>query len=332
MKKRAPTREGRAEAWQLFGHLVVHLSGVVVVAMLSLWVVVGKGHLEWLLQIHQIWGDPSLFMTELLVHLGVSVVLWTTLFLIGKTVLSGERKTVRVVRRARGTVITETIIIMPVLLLIILGLSQLVVLNIAGMLMNYGSSQAARTVWLWAPELSPLNDQPARRGVTEEMVADMARIQVALALTPVAPSDFRGNTSGMESVNFEQMRGAILGAQILYPPNDAGRLTIDGARGAYQFTGADERAFWRALDGSNFSDRSVRKFTFAYLALEVEAIIGPEEVGAAVTYQQKIMFPFVNTVFGKPGSVAGLGGVYTQYDRRFVQVAQVAPNAELPRR
>lgn len=312
---------------------VVHFTGLMGVALGVLWLSLGTAHLKWIFWAHREFGGSGEFLGEIGIHLGLSAALWTMLYLscLAIRTRQGSSRAMRVVKRARGTVITETIIIMPVLLLLLLGLSQLAVLNIAGMLMNYGASQAVRAVWVWAPELEPLNNQTARRGVTEDLVRDRARIQAALAVAPVAPADFRA-TGAEASEDFMKMRGAILAGQALRPPNDAGRVSIDEAHGRYQFTGSEERTFYRAFDSTNFVDRSVRKFTFAYQALDVELILEDEEVGAVVTYQQKIMFPFITNVFGTPGSVAGLPGHYTAIRREFIQSAQVAPNAELPTR
>lgn len=331
MKRVQKNSAGTKRVFLGLGHLCLHATGLTVVAGAILWLTLGLDHLRLLLVMHGQFGASELFLSELGIHLGISALLWTLVYLVGSALVGAKKEPLRVVRKARGTVITETIIIMPVLLLLILGLSQLAILNIAGMLMNYGASQAARAVWVWAPELEPLNGQPARRGVSVTDVEDRARIQAALALTPVAPSDFRA-ADNQGSIEFEMMRASILAGQVVTPPNDAGRMTLDQAHSLYQFTGSEERAFYRALDSTNFSSRSVRKFTFAYMATTIELILEGEVVGAEVIYQQKIMFPFITSVFGTPGSVAGLPGNYTEYRRRITKSAQVAPNAELPQR
>jgi hypothetical protein len=227
-------------------------------------------------------------------------------------------------------VITETIIILPVFLTLLLGLSQLAVINVAAMLLNYGSNQAGRTVWLWDPEVRPLNDEAARRGVTEDLVERMARIQVAAALVPVAPAQYQAEMSNDREV--EWMRASLLATQLSAPPNDSGRMALDLAADLNNFPSDGEVSFWQAMDAVPYPERTSRKFSFAYEALDVTVVRDGEEVGVDLTYQQKISFPWVGRIFGTPGNVGGQPGLYNPMVRTVMYPAQVPPNAELPPR
>lgn len=329
-KKDRSTGRWSVGASRAAGELAVHVTGVLFVAVTLAWMTIGSAHLRWMVEVNQQWGDASLFASELAIHLLVSLVAWTMLYLSGKAIWSGKAEPRRVIKKARGTVMTETIIILPLILTLIMGLSQVAVMNLASMLFNYASSQAGRTVWLWHPETYPANDEAARRGVTEEMVIDMARIQAAASLTPVAPSDFRPDESQIDSDNFFKMRASLLASQLAVPPNDSGRIALDGAQDLNNFDGATEYKFYRALDTASYPERSVRKFTFAYLALDVELVDTGEQVGVTIHYSHKVTFPLVGHLFGSPGTVAGLPGVYINMTRDIMYFSQVPPNAQLP--
>lgn len=314
------------------GKICLHLTGLMVVAAILILGAVGMDHVEWMLSMHRQWGDASLYAWEMGIHLAVSAAIWTMVYLTLSAFLSEKPQPKRTIKRARGAAITETIIIMPVLLTIILGTSQLAVNNLANMLLNYGSFQAARTVWIWAPEVNPINDEAARRDVDEELVLRMARIQAAGALAPVAPGDYRGGEVVAESDEFLKMRAIFLAGQMANPPNDAGRMALEEADDLYQFVSAEDLTLWRALDSSTYQERTVRKFTSAYLAIDIELIDTPAEIGVEMVYRHKILFPMVGLIFGEHGSVAGSPGYYMPMNRTVTFPAQVAPNAELPLR
>lgn len=327
-----PARPVRGRLVSLGAQSLVHLLGTTFVALTLGWLMVGTEHLRWIMAEHQRWGDWSLLQNELLIHFGIAASLWAMIALIGKALMTRPEGAKRVIQRARGTVITETLIVMPVLLLLIFGIAQLAVVNIAGMLLNYGTHQAARTVWLWAPEVNPLNGEPARRGVNSDRVAEAARVQAAAALTPVAPGDFKAKNPGGSATQFEMMRGLLLATQLANPSNNSGLEAMDAARGTSDFTTAKDLAFFRALDTATFPERSVRKFTFAYAALELEVINDATQAGVRVTYQHKMTFPMVGRIFGTSGNVAGSQGIYSEMVREAVFMAQVPPNAALPPR
>lgn len=308
----------------------VHLTGWVGVAAVLLLVLLGTGHVQWLWDAHRLFGDPSYYGRELAIHLGLSAVIWALLVVLWKTAWAAKTSPARLVKRGQGTVITETIIVLPVLLFIILGVSQLAVNNVANMLLNYGATQAARTVWVWAPETQPLVGSP-RMGVTDSQVEDMARIQAAAAMTPVAPSSFAAGRAA-DSLAFERMRATLLASQMLRGPNDAGRDALMDADSMDAFDAADSLTFVRALDSANFAERTVRKFTSAYMAAEVEVLREDNQVGVDLTYHHQITFPLVGLVFGSSGSVEGAAGYYMPMHREVFFRAQVEPNGELPRR
>lgn len=326
------TRSGLARQAVVVGHLCVHLTGIAIVAAALAWMAIGLDHIRWMASVHQISGETSYFLSEVVVHGLLSAATWTLIYLTFSAVMDGRSDGRRVLKKARGTVITETIIILPVLLILILGLSQLVINNLAGMLLNYGSSQAARTVWVWSPETEPIEGGPGpRMGVDDERVQEMARLQVAAAMTPVAPSVFASRRE-IDSPEFEQMRAILLASQIPGAPNDAGNIALDRAQGFDDFEAADSLTFVNALDGSNYAARTVRKFSSAYNAVELEVVREDGQVGVEMTYFHQITFPLVGAIFGETGSVEGARGYFMPLRRQIFYSAQVPPNATMPRR
>ncbi|RDV38574.1 hypothetical protein DV096_07105 [Bradymonadaceae bacterium TMQ3] len=305
-----------------------HVMATGLVALAALMVVVGPGHVRALLEVELAQGwVPERWLGPVAAHLVLSALVWALIVAAGRALrgFSAGSRSPRLVR-ARGAVATETLIVMPVLLLLVFGLAQLAVVNIAGMLANYAAIQAGRAVWVWHPETQPLNDQSARRGVSEEMVIDHARAQAAAALAPVAPGDHQ-MSNGEGSAVLERMRVMMMASQIESPPNDSGRLV--GEVGFEAATNEDA-AFWRALDGSSFPERTSRKITFAFLATDVELVSRGDEVGASLTYRHYIAFPLVGAIFGEQSSVGGRSGSFSAITREFLLPAQVQPNAETP--
>lgn len=305
--------------------LLGHSAATLVVALLGLVAVLGPGHLRALLELESATATP--WVGHVAGHLALSALCWALIYMAGRTLVqaAGRERSPRLVR-AQGAVATETLIVMPVLLMLVFGLAQLAVVNIAGMLANYAAVQAGRAVWVWHPETQPLNDESARRGVTEAMVADHARVQAAAALAPVAPGDHQ-ISGDMGSPAFTRMRGMMMASQVENPPNDSGRIAQD-----IGFDSATDKdaAFWRALDGSSFPERTARKMSFAYLATEVEVVDRGEEVGARLTYHHYVAFPLMGGIFGEDATVGGRAGAYSTITREFLLPAQVQPNAETP--
>ena len=81
---------------------------------------------------------------EGLLHLGISVCVWALFVILFHTVRPDPTDVSRRFRATRGTVLTETLIVIPVALTLTFGLAQLAVMNVAGILANLASVQAGR--------------------------------------------------------------------------------------------------------------------------------------------------------------------------------------------
>lgn len=264
---------------------------------------------------------PETFWTDLLVHLGLASAVWAVVC-IGFSFLRQRLRdppTDEIVRR--GSVALETVVVLPVLLLLIFGLGQLVTNNIASLVTDLATMEAGRTAWIW--EREPDGD-----------AAHRARLQAAAVLTPAAPT-----RTGIEVRNapqtFYQYRGMLLGTQLPTPSVDAGSRGTDVANGvalgAQSFDAPSQnRSFSGVLGILPFSTRTIHKFTYAYAATEVDVGVDPDEdtVSVTVTYHHKSTFPIVGAIFGERKSPADTNkpGFYTSMSRVFEQKRLPAPN------
>lgn len=261
----------------------------------------------------------SFLAPELMLHLGLSACLWLLVYLLGAFIWQArEPATVKLIDNQRGTVMTETLIALPVLLMLIFGIAQLTVNNMAGIFANLATIQAARTAWLW--EREPCNSIECDPG-------ERARIQAAAVLTPVAPGAQRIG-GGTLSQAAQQMRATLAGAQ--HP-----RLTEDSGQLGFQMVDAVDLSrrqsanFARAVDNQSFSVRTIRKFTFAYHATNVD-VSNPSSdvVRVELTYRHYNAFPFVGRLFGEVADVAGRLGHYADIERTFEMKRLPRPNRE----
>lgn len=258
------------------------------------------------------------------IQLGLSAGIWALLVSCAwgmkRRRIEGKNATIR---KSAGTAITETLIILPPFFLLLFGLSQLCINNIAQMLANVAVYQAARSSWIWYPEQS--------RGGGPDQAKKRAQIAAAVVMTPVANGDMFGIASlgteaskMREAIAFSQTGGISLGG--------LGNLAVTlGSIGTETETGMD-----KALDKSPFALRSVRKFSHAVAATQIEA----RADGAKLTYSHYQAMPMMGRVFtGTPSwnplpgnAIVGLRpGFYIKIERNLTITAQgAAPNASNP--
>ncbi len=254
------------------------------------------------------------------VHLALTAAVWGLVYAIGQLVLHRKRSgKVRTLKLSAGTVMIETVIVLPVFLLLVFGLMQLSINNIASVMTSYAGFSGARAVWVWDGE-----QQAGRRGVDEAAMLERARIQVAMAMAPVASGEFFNDDSAL---------------------SDEAKLARKGMAGRFSFLGGDvavmmastnlssnrqayrsNKSFWRAIDSESFGQRAVRKFSRAYLATDVgtsTTSAGDEpgilqtngEIGLRFTYQHHQTMPVVSPLFGEFGNSGGRGGYFNELSK-----------------
>ncbi|MFP4597902.1 MAG: TadE/TadG family type IV pilus assembly protein [Persicimonas sp.] len=261
---------------------------------------------------------------DLLFHVGLSVCLWAALCL-GVAVIRRQiargRKLVQVAGSARraGTVMIETLIALPVLLMLIFGIAQLTINNIAGIFTNLATFQAARSAWLWEGE-------PCRS--IECDPEERARIQAAAVLTPVVPGALLVGSDAL-SPAADQMRGTLMGTQLPELNINSGEQGMQMATSAISGTRSQTGSLGDAVDVSTFSTRTARKFTFAYHATDIDVFTpGPSVLRVEVTYRHHCAVPLVGYLFGEPDQVAGRSGYYSHIERVFELTRLPEPNRE----
>jgi hypothetical protein len=275
-------------------------------------------------------------LVDLALHAGLCAVVWATLFFLG-------RRLWRLVDRrpaggeplrlggVRGTVITETLIVLPVALLLIMGIAQLALVNIAATLTDLAVIQSARSVWVWAPEA-----QEGRFFVDRSTVREKARVQAAAVLTPAASSNFgrfgTGQYSGYAK-SFRKAMGAIYGAQLDDAGTDIGSYSTSEAElhlSADRQNKAKNFAFNLSFDSHKFEERTARKFFNAWVHTDIEIVESDEFIGARMTYHQPMLMPLVAGIFGDFQHINGEAGYYVSIERAYTLRKQVKPNANLP--
>ncbi len=320
-QQRATSRPG-LRGWLM--RAVAHSLGVAAMAVVMLVPFVNRVSLEAVWQSAHYADFIGLSWQEAALHLGLAVCLWTLLVLGFEIVTSRRQPVKKVLELERGSVMTETIIVLPIFFLLTFGIAQLAVNNIAGLLCNAAVFQAGRTAWLWQPE-ADVN----RRGVTAGKVKELARVQAAAVLAPVAPGDFEQTPIG-GSTEFREMRGLLLASQMPAFSTDTGQVGMAAAgplvAGSLGRTVIQDSSFTSALDDSGFRSRTARKFTFAYAATKVNVIQTGSETGASLEYHQSLAFPFIARFMGKFDTVGGRPGFYLTIKRRFTMPNQIPPN------
>jgi hypothetical protein len=248
---------------------------------------------------------------EFAIHFGLATVMWlAAVFLYHQFTRIKEVKTVKLQEQA-GAVLAETIVVLPVMLLIIFGLAQVAVNNIAGMLANVAAYEGARSAWVWAPEI---NEGRMDGGIDTAAVDERAKIAAALVMTPVAPGDYRQQGLTGFSDEFKNVRKAMFVGQ--FPVGAAPPVSSALSTG-----GNLELRFSKALDESSFTERTAKKLTHAYMSVsKADAQVQNEEMVFDFEYLHYQGFPIVGLFLGErvitTSAPGGRAGYYSRIKRK----------------
>ncbi|MBA2664883.1 MAG: pilus assembly protein [Bradymonadaceae bacterium] len=309
----------------------VHGSMVLLLAGLIAWAILPTRALVSLMHYNLAVPDiRAMNLSELVIQLGLAACLWALIVIVFK--LAALRRTEglsgRLVR-ARGSIITEFLVILPTFLLLMFGMAQLSINNIAGMLANVAVYEAARSVWVWHPEV-----ESGRAGTAS--ATDRGRIAAALVMTPIAPGQF--TVLPMEDLTpaFQASRRIMLYSQLPVEgilPDTVTEFIDD--YGSLQLAPPVQGNLSLAagLDDDPFIRRTLTKYTHAYLATTVE-LVTEGGLGAKLTYRHNQVMPVVGRVFVSNVTWQGPGlrpGRYSEYVRTYTLKAQSwQPNAAMP--
>lgn len=281
-----------------------------------------------------VWGVERVFqmsVPQLAIHVGLAACLWALIVIVYKLILLQRRdRARRPIRLSRGSVMTETLIILPVFFLLTFGMAQLVISNIAAILANVAAYQAARAAWIWQPE-EDASEQ--RMGIEEGIAKEKCRIATAVVMLPVANGEFETDDDLPD--NAEKMRNAAVMAHVPFGGTLASlspELTdfLTGADVMFNDREAVERnkSYVTALDTLSFLRRTATKFTHAFHASDCEI---DDDHSVKMTYDLQLAMPLVGRVFGELRTVGGRKGYYAKYTREFgLKKQAMLPNAKLP--
>ena len=310
-----PAASGQARLLLIGARLLVHLGGVVGVALLMALPFVSQRTLSLAAQANASGLHEAIFSFEALIHLGLAACFWTMLALtyawLRETLRQRAEQRPALTRnivRARGNVILETLVVFPVFLLLVFGLAQFAVLNIASMLTTVAAFQATRTVWVW--EREPIGPDDVER---------KAVIQAATVVAPVVPGEYAAQPS-TSSTEYSQNRGIFVASQFPWPVADSGYQGRDiGDRLADEMAGLNPPIdFVSAIDTAAYSHRTVRKLTSAYGAIDVsfqQDTSTGNKITVTTTYHHLNAFPLVAGLFGESYERSGRTGYHVPIKR-----------------
>lgn len=295
-------------------------------------------------------GDAQMsnqLMMEVGMMAGVSACMWAIGF-IAVQLFRETRRTRRTTSLAtsRGTVMTETLIVLPVFLLLVFGLSQMAINSMAGLLTTLGTYQSARTLAVWAPEIG--HDRiDGGQEVTKEMVDERARAAGAGVLAPVASM----SALNVNACNDQITAGADGHGQSEHVITDF----LNGMKTLNLGAGADvpgQLKSWSLVDAFGtraFALRAAPKLKVAFCASHVEwdeatIVTDPDdnqrsEITVTFTYVHRNTFPLVRHIFNNgTGNVDASKLPYqgnnsvTPISRTYSMYQQISPNPEQPLR
>lgn len=265
-------------------------------------------------------SDPQIqapLLKDLAIMFGLAVCTWAILFVAFTHVLARIRiRKTMVVVKTRGSIMTESLIVLPVFLLLTFGLGQMGVNSMAGLLTTLGTFQAARTLAVWGPEVG---NNRSGTTVTQANARDRARIAAAAVIAPVAPMS-AGNITCTKTSAFTKMVEGMV---------SAGLSPVELPQ--------QYKSFSSALDNATFAQRGPSKFAGAYCSVgvtysgDMRTDPGATEVGTFTTnvqYQHKMVFPLVGPAFG--GTLTA-GGWQTTVERTYTLTHHLTPNPILPK-
>lgn len=329
----APSMSSQAWQWTLVS--LGHLGGVTLIASGIALLVLPLSTIKLVLSAHRV--APMMIqrsMASILLHIGLSACIWALGVILYKL---WKRPRPQVIHRLgqRGSVMTETLVVLPVFMLLSFGMAQLAVNNIGGILANVAVYEAARAAWVWQPEV----DVTRVTKVTDSIVENRVRIAAAMVMLPVAPGDFE--VDSVDDDTFKSAREALALGQMPWGMLAGGESIVNFVGGlntkkAYQ----NNLSVARALDESSFLARTVRKFTGAYQATTVdisERQANESDQGSGnrtvveLTFKLQQAMPLTGRVFGELETIGGRKGYYNTYTRTYsFRTQPFKPNPNLP--
>lgn len=336
-------KKGYAGAWSLLFHSI---------ATLILAVVMSLPTIDWATT-QMLWDSMTTQGFELdwlrvALHIGLAGCLWALIviaFLWVRERRTENKEVTRLVKQAKGTVVTEFLIIFTPFILLTSGLAQLAMLNVTGLLADLAAFEGARVVWVWAAEV---NEPRFNSGLKGWHMRDKARTIASMALAPTAANDYYlGRSVKPGSSNYyRRQRAWVVGA--FMPDGNPPSSNYEWSGGGQALTGGgafdiDLRSdgatgqnltYLSAFDMYGFKWRAARKMTQAEWGLyhQFETICpsncdqsGGNESGVHFTYWYNLIFPWFGYIWGEYEVIGMREGWYAKIERRHTFPAQPMP-------
>ena len=188
-------------------------------------------------------------------------------------------------KKARGTIMTETVIILPVYFLFSFGLAQLGINLIHGTMGNVAGYMASRSYWLWEGEI---DKNRSGTSVDSNQAKDKARIAGALIMASVAPGDY---------ITTGSMTNDAKAARKMTAPLGFDTSTLSNIMNALDGGNLGETSFYKSFGATPFLMRGATKFTHAYQVSSVTPL--DDGGGVKFTYEIVQTMPVVGKIFGE---------------------------------
>ncbi|MEZ4460816.1 MAG: hypothetical protein R3E66_14010 [bacterium] len=324
-----------SDVTRVFATLWVHLLGVTAVVLATTLPFIDASIVQGYALAMEYPEFRTFSARDILLHIGLSAGIWALTYLTFTLIRKRARqRKLRTVKVSRGSAMTETLVILPAWMMLSMGIMQLSITSIAGVLTNLATFQAARAAWVWSGEV-----QGNRLGASYSLMLTKARVAAAMSLAPVAPGDYLHDPYFLLSDTLKSARAGMLAQQLPMLSSDQGAiaeplvyiLELEDLQGVIRYGDKKHLQLARSLDSTSFRLRSVRKLTWAYHATTVIPATVLGRSGAVVVYQHQIAMPLVPEIFGEQRNVMGRAGYYLPIIREFDFPAQLPANPSFPR-
>ena len=256
-------------------------------------------------------------VTPIVLVFGLSACAWALTFIVYSLVrLRLPKSRGLALSRARGTIITETLVVLPIFFLLTFGLAQMAVNSMAGLLSTLASYEVARTLAVWAPE--------SRANVDANVIREKARLVGAAVVAPIVPEN-RAGLAGCDqnATSLRQMREGLQG------------VGLESGVGGETRTWSMKDAFGTRA----FSERGPTKLTLAFCNSWVTWTpvdrdtdnVNIQAFTATFTYHHPAVFPMVGPIFAQNPGAGNWGTNYvSSFTKSYSMTTYLTPNIWAP--
>ncbi len=273
-------------------------------------------------------GVLEMSWTKIALQVGIGVGVYATCMLAYRSWKARKGTSAkRVIRKARGTVMVETLIVLVPFLSLTSGIAQLSLLNIGALLADIAVYQGARTAQIWHPETELDRAPPASGATWDVTVRERAKTASAIVMAPTAPNAFHIGRVESDGSNddFRRVRSVMAGAFNKFGVLPEGQRWNQAQWASFDLNVSrnivKDSAFSVAFDqGGSAWKRASRKMTAAYMCFDKQqykVVNTGGRVGVEFEYLFPILFPWFGYMFGEKrarGCYGGNGtGAYGNY-------------------